>query len=358
MAAATVVGLEPHRMEEKKFEYFSSINSMARKIMQERETIKVKHGPAWEKMSAQEQDSAIDNGMMEPHIRARYAMHRVDREEMVCYPKLLLQTGQKIVHFGEEDITWQDEHSAPFSWETKSQIEFTLTVSSVDQSLPAQTESKALKVPNPSQLAKTAPANKVTISEGRRTEEESSFWKISAERSRLEGEQAQSLTPSQIKSLEKGEKSLPSYLRQESSVINAPSKEPEAVDCPPLPAPVKFNKQRTPRPPAPQPPTPVTVTVAATPASISSSSPTPPISVSSTVAGWERSQSTLPSVSNTMEEMFPSVVLDVPKPSNPPAGQERQRVAEAPPTSDMDAFAKFNTSNNILKTGFDFLDNW
>ncbi len=57
---------------------------------------------------------------------------------------------------------------------------------------------------------------KVSVSEGRRPEEESSFWKISAERSRLEGEQAdfQSLTPSQIKSLEKGEKSLPSYLRQ------------------------------------------------------------------------------------------------------------------------------------------------
>ena len=60
---------------------------------------------------------------------------------------------------------------------------------------------------------------KVSVSEGRRPEEESSFWKISAERSRLEGEQAdfQSLTPSQIKSLEKGEKSLPSYLRQVST---------------------------------------------------------------------------------------------------------------------------------------------
>lgn len=61
----------------------------------------------------------------------------------------------------------------------------------------------------------------MSVSEGRRPEEESSFWKISAERSRLEGEQAdfQSLTPSQIKSLEKGEKPLPSYLRQVSTEI-------------------------------------------------------------------------------------------------------------------------------------------
>lgn len=102
MAAATMAGIDVHRMEQKKFEYFSSINSMARKIMQERKIIEAKHGSSWEKMTPQEQDSAIDHGMMDPHIRARYAMHRVEREEVVCYPKLLLQTGQKIVHFGEE----------------------------------------------------------------------------------------------------------------------------------------------------------------------------------------------------------------------------------------------------------------
>lgn len=57
---------------------------------------------------------------------------------------------------------------------------------------------------------------KVTVSEARKPEEESSFWKISSERSKMEREQSdfQSLTPSQIKSLEKGEKPLPSYLRQ------------------------------------------------------------------------------------------------------------------------------------------------
>lgn len=48
-------------------------------------------------------------------------------------------------------------------------------------------------------------------------EEEASFWKINAERSRGEGPEAefQSLTPSQIKSMEKGEKVLPVCYRQE-----------------------------------------------------------------------------------------------------------------------------------------------
>ncbi|XP_070781491.1 uncharacterized protein C1orf198 homolog [Enoplosus armatus] len=352
MAAATMAGLDAHRMEEKKFEYFSSINSMAKKIMQEREIIKAKHGSSWEKMTPQEQDSAIDNGMMDPHIRARYAMHRVEREEVVCYPKLLLQTGQKIVHFGEEDITWQDEHSAPFSWETKSQLDFSLTSGSADQGIStSQADSKAAKAPHSNQLGKGTPGTKVSVSEGRRPEEESSFWKISAERSRLEGEQAdfQSLTPSQIKSLEKGEKSLPSYLRQETSIT---SKEPEAADPHP-PAHTKSTKQRAPKPPAPHPP--VAVAVSATPASISiSPNPVPPVSVSSSVAGWERSQSTLPSVSNTLNEVFSSSLMS--KPTNHPASVEREKVEEGSPNSP--TFAQFNTSSNILKTGFDFLDNW
>ncbi|XP_029983862.1 uncharacterized protein C1orf198 homolog [Sphaeramia orbicularis] len=357
MAAATVAGLEPHRMEEKKFEYFSSINSMAKKIMQEREKIKENHGSSWEKMTPQEQDTAIDNWMMDPHIRARYAMHRVDREEVVCYPKLLIQTGQKIVHFGEEDITWQDEHSAPFSWETKSQLDFSLTSGSIEQGISAsQADSKAAKG-HSSQIGKNTPGNKVSVSEGRKQEEESSFWKISAERSRLEGEQADfhSLTPSQIKSLEKGEKPLPSYLRQEMSV----SKEPELVEPPhpPAPAPTRSTKQRAPKPPAPQPPVSIPVAVSATPASISiSTNPAPPISVSSSVAGWERSQSTLPSVSNTVDDVFSSSPMS--KSSNVSAAMEKK---EEEGTSGFDTsptFSQFNTSSSILKTGFDFLDNW
>uniref|UniRef100_A0A3B3ZIT5 DUF4706 domain-containing protein n=1 Tax=Periophthalmus magnuspinnatus TaxID=409849 RepID=A0A3B3ZIT5_9GOBI len=310
MAAATVAGLDPHTMEQKKFEYFSSINPMAKKIMQEREKIKTKHGSTWDKMTPEEQDSAIDNWMIDPHIRARYAMHRVEREEVICYPKLLIQTGQKIVHFGDEDITWQDEHSAPFSWETKSQLEFSLAPGSVN------------------------------ATESRRPEEESSFWKISAERSKLEGEKAnfQSLTPSQIKSLEKGEKPLPSYLRQVSD------------GC----SPVKPIKQRAPKPPAPQPP----VVVSAPPASISiSTNPVPPVSVSSSVAGWERSQSTLPSVSNSSDEVFSSSLLS----KSPSISTSAEKDKQEEPIADVGSsptFSQFNTSSSILKTGFDFLDNW
>lgn len=73
------------------------------------------------------------------------------------------------------------------------------------------------------QAPKSSQANKTPGSEGliaaARKEEESSFWKINAERSKFEGDKSefQSLTPSQIKSMEKGEKPLPSFYRQESA---------------------------------------------------------------------------------------------------------------------------------------------
>ncbi|XP_061668023.1 uncharacterized protein C1orf198 homolog [Syngnathoides biaculeatus] len=338
MAAASVAGLEAHNMEEKKFQYFSSINSMAKKIMLEREKIKNKHGSTWDKMSPQEQDNAIDNWLMDPHIRARYAMHRVDRDEVVCYPKLLIQTGQKIVHFGEEDISWQDEHSAPFSWETKSQMEFSLTPAPDQEVSVSQGDAKPARTPHSTQLGKSVTGAKLSASESRRPEEESAFWKISAERSRLEGEKAdfQSLTPSQIKSLEKGEKPLPSYLRQETSFS---SKEPESDPHPPaLPKPVK---QRAPKPPAPQPPVAISI----------SPSPVAPLRVSG--AGWERSQSTLPVVSYTVDEVFPTPSPLAKSPA--PPGNKEKEDDDSPGSP---AFSQFNSSTNILKTGFDFLDNW
>ncbi|CAL1585781.1 unnamed protein product [Knipowitschia caucasica] len=379
MAAATVAGLDLLTMDQRKFDYFSSINPMAKKIMQEREKIKSKHGSTWDTMSPEEQDTAIDNWMIDPHIRARYAMHRVEREEVVCYPKLLLQTGQKIVHFGEEDITWQDEHSAPFSWETRSQLDFSLAPGSTEQVIcSSQADTKALK----GQPNKTTTANKVSASESRRSEEESSFWKISAERSRLEGEKAnfQSLTPSQIKSLEKGEKPLPSYLRQETSVMK--ELEPVAEHLPPPLAPTKPVKQRAPKPPAPQPPvavspmpasisistkpspapistkpSPAPISISTSPMPISiSTKPAPPITVSSSVGGWERSQSTLPSVSNTSDEVFSSSIMSKPPPASNAA--EKHKPEEPVAEDGSPTFSQFNTSSSILKTGFDFLDNW
>lgn len=89
-------------LEQKKFEYFSSISPMARKIMLEKQKIREKYGPRWDSLDPREQEEIIDCCMVEPQVRGRYSRHRVSREEAASYPRLQLQTGQKIVHFGEE----------------------------------------------------------------------------------------------------------------------------------------------------------------------------------------------------------------------------------------------------------------
>ncbi|XP_027714494.1 uncharacterized protein C1orf198-like, partial [Vombatus ursinus] len=121
------------------------------------------------------------------------------------------------------DITWQDEHSAPFSWETRSQMDFSIASLSIQEpSGTTQNEPRQLsKVPQGAQATKSSQGNKTSSMDGLGSiwkEEESSFWKINAERSRVEGQESdfRSLTPSQIKSMEKGEKVPPGHYRQES----------------------------------------------------------------------------------------------------------------------------------------------
>uniref|UniRef100_A0A7N4V766 Chromosome 1 open reading frame 198 n=1 Tax=Sarcophilus harrisii TaxID=9305 RepID=A0A7N4V766_SARHA len=196
--------------ERKRFTYFSSLSPMARKIMQDKEKIREKYGPEWERLPPKQQDEIIDKCMVEPHIQARYAAHRAagasKDQTPSCYPNLRVPTGQKVVHFGDE-----------------SQMDFSIASLSIQEpSGTNQNESRQLsKVPQGAQVPKSSQGNKTASMDGLGSmwkEEESSFWKINAERSRVEGLESdfQSLTPSQIKSMEKGEKVPPGHYRQES----------------------------------------------------------------------------------------------------------------------------------------------
>lgn len=308
--------------ERKRFSYFSSLSPMARKIMAEKERIRERYGPDWERLPPRQQDEIIDKSLVQPHIQARYAAHRGTARGSptpVCYPNLRLNTGQKVVHFGDEDITWQDEHSAPFSWETKSQMEFSIAslliqepgaaVPQHEQKPPSKT-APGPPAPKPSQGGK--PQNSDGLIAAKK-EEESSFWKINAERSKYEGEQSEfySLTPSQIKSMEKGEKTLQPYYRQESGPKEATKAErlnahkPEKVVTPVLPT---------------------------------------------TSIELEKPQSSQPAVSAFDAPSEPAEKLS--------SAATQNEGAQSSFVPDLQGFGQSNTSNVILKTGFDFLDNW
>ncbi|XP_054837406.1 uncharacterized protein C1orf198 homolog [Eublepharis macularius] len=308
--------------ERKRFTYFSSLSPMARKIMAEKERIRERYGPEWERLPPRQQDEIIDKSLVEPHVQARYAAHRGAARGSpppVCYPNLRLNTGQKVVHFGDEDITWQDEHSAPFSWETKSQMEFNIASLSIQEpgGMSSQNEQKLpVKAVSGPPVSKPSQGGKTLVSDGlipARKEEEASFWKINAERSKFEGEQSEfcSLTPSQIKSMEKGEKTLQPYYRQESGPKEASKAEkPNIMKPEKLIAPV----------------------------------------VAATSVEWEKPQPGQLSVSTIQVLPDPTEKLS--------STGTKSDDADSGFLSDMHTFGQNNASNVILKTGFDFLDNW
>ncbi|KAM8809408.1 uncharacterized protein C1orf198 homolog [Eudromia elegans] len=310
--------------ERKRFSYFSSLSPMARKIMAEKERIRERYGPEWERLPPRQQDEIIDKCLVEPHVQARYAAHRGAARPAAppaAGASLRLDTGQKVVRFGDEDITWQDEHSAPFSWETKSQMEFSIASLSIQEPSGTQLQNEqkqAVKAAPGIQVPKSSQANKTPASDGllaSRKEEESSFWKINAERSKIEGDKSefQSLTPSQIKSMEKGEKSLPSFYRQESA--------PKEVAKAEKPSVAKAEKPVTPSLPS---------------------------------ASLDREK--------TRPSQLPSSSLDDFFLPDPPRDLAPARTTSEDPDgitlTDPQISGQSNTSTVILKTGFDFLDNW
>ncbi|XP_005320434.2 uncharacterized protein C1orf198 homolog [Ictidomys tridecemlineatus] len=209
--------------ERKRFTYFSSLSPMARKIMQDKEKIREKYGPEWARLPPAQQDAIIDRCLVGPRASAPADPgYSGDPEDPVRFPGLRGPTGQKVVRFGDEDITWQDEHSAPFSWETRSQMEFSLSSLSIQEPSSGASTSELRPLPKASQgpqALKTTQGSRSSSLDAlgpARKEDEAPFWKINAERSREGPEDGfQSLTPSQIKSMEKGEKVLPACYRQE-----------------------------------------------------------------------------------------------------------------------------------------------
>ncbi|XP_036210796.1 uncharacterized protein C1orf198 homolog isoform X4 [Myotis myotis] len=269
--------------ERKRFSYFASLSPMARKIMQDKERIREKYGPEWARLPPAQQDAIIDRCLVGPSAPAPRAPG--DPEEPARFPGLRGPTGQKLVRFGDEEPSGGPP-SEP------------------------RPPSKACQAPQALRPAQGGKSSSLDALGPARKDEEAAFWKINAERSRGEGPQAEfpSLTPSQIKSMEKGEKVLPASYR-------------------PDPAPRdREAKAERPVPPRAEP-------LALPGAGVQPEGP-PPVGAS--------------------QEGAPS--QPVGQPLSPGAGPSDGEMADelfSEPSA-----TQVSASSVILKTGFDFLDNW
>lgn len=104
-------------------EYFRSLNPIARRISDDIKATKENYESAWDYLSLEEQKQVINESVIHPDAVLRYALKEkvgVDKQVEV-YPTVQVSYGCKIFQ-DETGVEWQDEHSAPFSWKTSSQL--------------------------------------------------------------------------------------------------------------------------------------------------------------------------------------------------------------------------------------------
>ncbi|KAK2146735.1 hypothetical protein LSH36_587g01022 [Paralvinella palmiformis] len=108
--------------------YFRSLNSITRKIWNDKENVKNSFGEeSWNRLSEDEQAELFNKYIIDDSIRQKYV--NVEKEETPeMFPMMKINCGELIAADNQNDnlITWRDEHSGPFSWMTRSQQDLTL----------------------------------------------------------------------------------------------------------------------------------------------------------------------------------------------------------------------------------------
>lgn len=142
-------------LAEKAEQYFHSLNPIARRIGEDIIATKEAYEGLWNTLGIAEQNQAINETVIQPEVALKYALHKPTKDAYEFYPKLHIQTGMKRVidetstvsiattrtlqtNVGVESVSitcasirhftqahrlgWRDEHSAPFSFMTQSQL--------------------------------------------------------------------------------------------------------------------------------------------------------------------------------------------------------------------------------------------
>ncbi|CAL4094586.1 unnamed protein product [Meganyctiphanes norvegica] len=113
-------------------DYFRDMSSMNRRILDDMSSVQKSWGDQWHQLSYQQQCKVLDQAIVDEETVRRYDSRAMDTgPEVEYFPKLKMPSGQKVVC--DESLTargftcsWRDEHSAPFSWHTRSQMDLTI----------------------------------------------------------------------------------------------------------------------------------------------------------------------------------------------------------------------------------------
>ena len=97
-------------MDDTAFTYFSKINPLARKIVRDQLILRDALGDDWNNLEWRKQEELIDDFFVDISVREKFANVAKSDTYPVSFPKLKVETGEKIVVDFENDvsvyITW------------------------------------------------------------------------------------------------------------------------------------------------------------------------------------------------------------------------------------------------------------
>ncbi|GAB6033112.1 hypothetical protein CHUAL_012724 [Chamberlinius hualienensis] len=113
--------------------YFQSLNPMAGRVIEDISSIRKTHEEKWDDLNIEDKDRIISETFIGNEARQKYACYPSNNPDYESFPRLSVRSGEKyIVDDDTQSKTgsghsWRDEHSAPFSWETQSQLDLSFT---------------------------------------------------------------------------------------------------------------------------------------------------------------------------------------------------------------------------------------
>ncbi|XP_003697944.1 uncharacterized protein C1orf198 homolog [Apis florea] len=116
-------------------QYFYSINPLAQRIGEDITATKEAYEGLWNTLSIAERNQAINETIIQPEVALKYTLKKPEltKELPEWYPKLCIQTGMKyVIDETGSTLRWRDEHSAPFSFMTQSQMNLSIIDTSED----------------------------------------------------------------------------------------------------------------------------------------------------------------------------------------------------------------------------------
>lgn len=106
-------------------EYFSNLNSIASRIHSDIIETKNAYENLWETLNDVEKSEIVDECIIKPEVAMKYAfldpleIEGFNKSDILSY--FDIQCGQKVIR--DESTKFRDEHSSPFSFHTRSQLD-------------------------------------------------------------------------------------------------------------------------------------------------------------------------------------------------------------------------------------------